>query len=90
MCQLCLSPWALAVLSSSTACRKQFPEHAETILDCFKLKLWETIWFCVLIMKTHSFKAISITYMFLLGRNFPSFKIIHLVGWNHYSGRMCM
>lgn len=51
---------------------------------------WETIWFCVLIMKTHSFKDISITYMFLLGHNFPSFKIIHLVGWNHHSGRMCM
>lgn len=53
MCQLCLLPLAVSVLSSSTGYRKHSFEHAEVILDCFKLKLWKSIWFYVLIMKAH-------------------------------------
>lgn len=53
MCQLCLLPLAVSVLSSSTGYRRHSFEHAEVTVDCFKLKLWKPIWFYVLIMKAH-------------------------------------
>jgi len=64
MCQLYLSPLALSVLSDSTHCRKHSSEHAEVILNCFKLKLWETIWFYVLIMKRHRILKLFLLLMY--------------------------
>lgn len=40
-----------SVLSSFTGCRKHFSKHVEVMLSCFKLKLWETKWLYVLVMK---------------------------------------
>lgn len=55
VCLLCLSPLALCVLSSYAGCRKHSCKCVKVMLNCFKMKFWETKWLYVLVMKTQAF-----------------------------------